>query len=163
MREEIDTPLLEEMLPVGTVLKDVWWESHKDRIRRPEQVFDPSFRDPLIHGSSGISFGRQIGAYPILVGVRYRIPLETRSDIMVTSHGSRSVSGVELGLDVNSVTQQQLEAIPGIGKKSAWAIVRTRAMLAGPESQASFSTVTEAFEESGLDVPELATTVLGSH
>jgi len=160
VREEIDSPLLEEMLPVGTVLKDVRWESHKDRIRRPEQVSDPSFRDPLIHGSSGITFGRQIGAYPILVGARYRIPLETRSDIMVTGHGSRSVSGVELGLDVNSASQQQLEAIPGIGKKSAWAIVSTRAKLVGSGPQGKFSTVDEAFEESGLDVPLLATTVL---
>ena len=27
VREEIDTPLLEEMFPVGTILKDIWWES----------------------------------------------------------------------------------------------------------------------------------------
>ena len=27
VREEFDGPLLKEMLPVGTILNDVWWES----------------------------------------------------------------------------------------------------------------------------------------
>ena len=157
VREEIDTPLLEEMFPVGTILKDIWWESHEDRIRRPNQVTDGAFRDPLIHGSSGISFGRQIGAYSILVGVRYRIPLESRSDVMVTGHGSRSLSGVELGLDVNHVTQQQLEAIPGIGKNSAWKIVSTRARL-----KREYYTFEQVFEDAGLEIPDVALGILSN-
>ena len=159
VRESVDRPLLEEMLPVGTVLRDVWWEAHNDRIRRPEQVIDPEHRDPNIHGSSGITFGRQIGAYPILVGVPYRIPLETGSDILVTDHGMRSITGVEVGLDVNSATQQQLGAIPGIGSKSSWRIVSSRAKAAR-SSNGPFGTVQEAFSESGMQMPELAEEVL---
>jgi len=160
VREEFDSPVLEEMLPVGTILRKVRWEAHNDRIRRPEQVIDPQYRDPEIHGSSGVTFGRQIGAYPILVGVRYRIPLETISDVLVTGHGQRSVTGVELGVDVNRATAQQLAAIPGIGKKSAWNIVSTRARLGSNGSSKPFSSVGEAFLQSGVRIPEFAEPIL---
>ena len=67
VREEIDKPLLEEMFPIGSELKGIWWEAHDDRIRRPEQVLDKMHRDSSILGRAGITFGRQIGAYPIEV------------------------------------------------------------------------------------------------
>ena len=159
VRENIDKPLLEEMFPLGSVLNDVWWETHDDRIRRPEQVLNPIHRDESIYGKSGITFGRQIGAYPILVGVPYHIPLETDSDILVTGHGMRSISGVELGLDINSVSQQQLEAIPGIGKKGAWRIISSRAK-ASRKSDSPFDTVEKAFIMSDLEMPLLAKKVL---
>jgi len=159
VRETIDRPLLKEMLPTGTILREVWWEAHNDRIRRPEQITDPEHRDPRIHGRSGVTFGRQIGAYPILIGVPYRIPLETRSDILVTDHGMRSITGVEVGLDINNATQQQLEAIPGIGSKSSWRIVSARAKAAR-SSNRPFQTVQEAFSESGMRMPEFAGEVL---
>ena len=78
VRSEIDTPMLKSVLPIGTILKDVWWESFGDRIRKPEHVMNPKYRDKSRHGSPGVTFGRQIGAYPILVGVQYQIPLETK-------------------------------------------------------------------------------------
>ena len=159
VREGIDRPLLEEMLPVGTVLKGVWWEAHDDRIRRPEQVLDPKHRDESIRGTAGITFGRQIGAYPILVGVPYKIPLESASDIVVTGHGMRSITGVEVGLDVNSVTQHQLEAIPGIGSKGAWRLVSARARAS---SKGGFYSQSEAFKAAGLDAPALAKAVLST-
>ncbi len=160
VRSQIDRPLLEEMLPKGAILRKVWWEAHNDRIRRPEQLIDPRHRDPSIHGSSGITFGRQIGAYPILVGVPYMIPLESESDILVTSHGSRSITGVELGIDVNQASWQQLEAIPGIGRKSAWNLVSKRASLARGGVSRPFTEVDEAFREAGIQMPEHAETVL---
>ena len=76
-----------------------------------------------------MTFGRQIGAYPLLVGVPYKIPLETSSDVMVTGHGNRSISGVQLGIDINLATRKQLEAIPGIGENSAWSIISKRAKM----------------------------------
>ena len=156
VREDIDRPLLEEMLPVGTALNGVWWEAHDDRIRRPEQVLDPKHRDESIRGAAGITFGRQIGAYPILVGVPYKIPLERASNIIVTGHGMRSITGVETGLDVNSVTQHQLEAIPGIGRKGAWRLVSARARAS---SKGVFDSPSEAFEAAGLLMPPLAQTI----
>jgi radical SAM superfamily enzyme with C-terminal helix-hairpin-helix motif len=159
VRENIDKPLLEEIFPIGTILKDIWWEAHDDRIRRPEQVLNPIHRDTSIHGKSGVTFGRQIGAYPILVGVPYKIPLETNSDILVTSHGMRSISGVELNLNINSVSQQQLEAIPGIGKKGAWRIISCRAK-ASRHSSVPFDSVAHAFNLANLELPALAEKVL---
>ena len=85
-----------------------------------------NFRTPEVHGKAGITFGRQIGAYPILVGVEYKIPLETQSSVMITGHGARSITGVEVGLDPLTVSEKQLEAMPGIGKKSAWSLVSSR-------------------------------------
>jgi radical SAM superfamily enzyme with C-terminal helix-hairpin-helix motif len=63
------------------------------------------------------------------VGVEYKIPLESQSNVMITGHGARSITGVEVGLDPLTVTEKQLEAIPGIGKKSAWNLVAERAKL----------------------------------
>jgi radical SAM superfamily enzyme with C-terminal helix-hairpin-helix motif len=159
VRERIDKPLLEEMFPTGLILNDIWWETHGDRIRIPEHVLNPIHRDPSIYGKSGITFGRQIGAYPILVGVPYQIPLENSSDILVTGHGMRSISGVEIGLNINSVSQQQLESIPGIGKKAAWRIISTRAK-ASRKSEVPFESVAHAFEIADLDMPLLAEKVL---
>ena len=76
---------------------------------------------------------------------------------MVTGHGSRSLSGVELGLDVNHVTQQQLEAIPGIGKNSAWKIVSTRARL-----KREYYTFEQVFEDAGLEIPDVALGILSN-
>lgn len=151
VRSEIDTPMLENLLPVGTVLKDVWWESFGNRIRKPEHLLDPKFREKSNHGSPGITFGRQIGAYPILIGVQYQIPLETKSDVMVTGHGPRSVSAVEVGLDPRKVTESQLTSIPGIGKKNAWALVSARARATS--RGAPLSTIHEMFEATGLSTP----------
>ena len=77
-------------------------------------------------GKSGVTFGRQIGAYPILIGAQYHIPLETQSDVIITGHGARSITGVEVNMDHDIVTQKQLEAIPGIGEKSAWKLISQR-------------------------------------
>ena len=149
VRNEIDSPLLEEMLPTGTILREIWWEAQDDRIRRPEQVLDPKYRNEDIRGKPGVTFGRQIGAYPILVGVPYRIPLETSSDIMVTGHGKRSITGVELGLDVNTATQHQLQSIPGISSKGAWRLVSARAR----EIKRKFSSTEQAFAVTQLELP----------
>jgi len=126
VREEFDGPLLKEMLPTGTILKDVWWESHDGRTRLPRHL-KPSARNPDIHGKAGITFGRQIGAYPILIGMNYLAPLESESNVVITGHGARSITGVELGLDIETVTEKQLAAIPGISAKGAWKLISARA------------------------------------
>ena len=160
VREEIDKPLLEEMFPIGSELKGIWWEAHDDRIRRPEQVLDKMHRDSSILGRAGITFGRQIGAYPILVGTPYQIPLETESDIIVTGHGMRSISGVETNLSINSASQSQLEAIPGIGSKAAWRIVSNRAKKSRKSSENPYSDVKTALQDAGVQSYGLALKVL---
>jgi len=153
VRDEIDAPLLQEIFPIGQVLKRVYWESHDNRIRLPSNLSE-EHRNSAIHGKAGVTFGRQIGAYPILIGASYQIPLESESDIVVTSHGKRSITGVELGLDINTVSQAQLQAIPGIGEKTAWKIVSNRAKILRKNRDAmAFGSLEDAFEG---EVPELA-------
>jgi radical SAM superfamily enzyme with C-terminal helix-hairpin-helix motif len=160
IREEIDKPLLKEMFPIGTELKGIWWEAHDDRIRRPEQILDKTHRDASIYGRAGITFGRQIGAYPILVGTPYQVPLETESNIIVTGHGMRSLSGVETNLSINTASQSQLEAIPGIGSKAAWRIVSNRAKALQKFPENPFSDVKTALQDAGVQSYGLALKVL---
>ena len=139
--------LLEELFPLGQVIHDVHWESHDGRTRLPIHETE-LHRTPKIHGKAGITFGRQIGAYPILVGVEYKIPLETQSSVMITGHGARSITGVELGLDPLRVSEKQLEAIPGIGKNSAWNLVAARAKaLSKQKTSHPFETPQSWFEQ----------------
>ena len=156
-RDQIDSPLLTELFPLGQLLKDVTWEAHDGRIRLPAHL-NESHRDPAIHGKGGITFGRQIGAYPILIGVPYLIPLETQGDILVTGHGARSITGIEANLDMNTVNQKQLVAIPGIGEKSAWNLISTRVKEARNERR--FSSLEAWFEAAGVELPALANQIL---
>ena len=156
-RDHVDTPLLKELFPLGQLLTNVTWESHDGRIRLPAHL-DESHRDPAIHGKAGITFGRQIGAYPILIGVPYHIPLETQGDILVTGHGARSITGVEIDLDMNIVNQKQLAAIPGIGEKSAWNLISTRVKEARNERR--FSSLQTWFDAAGVQLPEIAHKIL---
>ena len=60
---------------------------------------------------------------------------------MITGHGARSITGVEIGLDINTASEKQLEAIPGIGKKAAWNIVSARAKLKRNEERPSIDSI----------------------
>ncbi|MGB0475297.1 MAG: radical SAM protein [Candidatus Poseidoniaceae archaeon] len=140
VRDTIDSPLLQELFPLGHVLKDVHWETHDGRTRLPVHLTDEHVGEH-VHGRAGLTFGRQIGAYPILIGVPYHIPLETSSDIMITGHGARSITGVEIGLSIDTASEKQLEAIPGIGKKAAWNLVSARAKLKRKEEQPTIESI----------------------
>jgi radical SAM superfamily enzyme with C-terminal helix-hairpin-helix motif len=104
VREEIDNPMLKRVAPVGTVLPDVTLEYHQD----------------------GKTFGRQLGTYPLLVGVPGERELGRTLDVAIVGHGYRSVTGVPHPLDVNSASMDELSAIPGIGQSSAGDIVVNR-------------------------------------
>ena len=157
VRETIDTPLLKELFPLGQVLNDVHWETHDGRTRLAVHLSD-EHTGSHVHGRAGLTFGRQIGAYPILIGVPYHIPLESSSNIMVTGHGARSITGVEIGMDINSLTEKQFEAIPGIGKKAAWNLVSARARLNRKEDH---PTVDAIFEAAKIKIEPHMRTVLG--
>ena len=151
VRDEFDGPLLEEMLPTGTILNDVWWESHEGRTRLPRHL-EPEARSPDVHGKAGITFGRQIGAYPILVGMNYLAPLETYSNIMVTGHGARSITGIEIGLDWRTATEKQLAAIPGISAKGAWNLIGARVKAISKKKE--FDEIEEWFKAAGVQIPQ---------
>ena len=151
VRDEFDGPLLEEMLPTGTILNDVWWEAHEGRTRLPRHL-EPEARSSDVHGKAGITFGRQIGAYPILVGMNYMAPLETYSNIMVTGHGARSITGIEVGLDWRTATEKQLAAIPGISAKGAWNLIGARVKAISKKKE--FDEIEDWFKAAGVQIPQ---------
>ncbi|MFB6103467.1 MAG: radical SAM protein [Halobacteriaceae archaeon] len=97
VREEVDTPMLQRLAPPGTVLPDVHLEYQED----------------------DRTFGRQLGTYPLLVGLPGHYPVGETIDVAVVDHGYRSVTGVPYPLDVNAASLQELTAVPGIGDGTA--------------------------------------------
>jgi len=104
VRAEIDLPNLQAMLPYAAPMRRVWTELH----------------------DGNTTFGRQIGSYPLLVGIPAKLELGTFLDVRVVGYGMRSVTGVPDPLDINSCPMSLLSAVPGIGKKRAARIVRAR-------------------------------------
>lgn len=155
VRDTIDAPLLKELFPTGQVLHGVHWEAHDGRTRLPVHLTD-AHTSPELHGRAGVTFGRQLGAYPILIGASYKIPLETVSSVVVTGHGARSITGVEVGMDPWTATEKQLAAIPGLGAKSAWSLVSARAKAARKHREAPpFESVSAWFNAAQLSAPPL--------
>jgi len=151
VRNTIDGPLLEELFPLGVRLCKVHWETHDGRTRLAAHQTESHLGESC-RGNAGITFGRQIGAYPILIGVEYHIPLETQSDIIVTGHGARSITGVEINLDHNRVSQKQLEAIPGIGEKTAWKLITQRAKKIRKSGDSNaYESPMQLFEAANID------------
>jgi radical SAM superfamily enzyme with C-terminal helix-hairpin-helix motif len=60
------------------------------------------------------------------VDVPYPVDIGRKIDVAAIRTGFRSVAGVMYPTDANSATLSMLEAIPGIGRKRAMAIVRNR-------------------------------------
>lgn len=104
IRHEIDFPMLRRLVPVGTILKDVRAE-----------VYD-----------GGLTYGRQIGSYPLIVGIPKEVELNRFYDVLVVGHGFRSITGIPLPVDVNRESSKVLSYLPGIGKKRVIRILSTR-------------------------------------
>ncbi len=115
VRTGIDHEMLQRVVPEGTILRDVFLELQDGHV----------------------AYGRQIGTYPILVGLPYDAPLNRFVDVRVTSHGQRSLTAVEYPLDVNRAPLAALSALPGIGAKRAARIVRARPFDSLPAFAAS--------------------------
>ena len=80
-------------------------------------------------------------------------PLETYSNIMVTGHGARSITGVETGLDWRKVSEKQLAAIPGISAKGAWNLISTRAKAVSKNR--TIENIDDWFNSAGIQIPEI--------
>ncbi len=107
VRNEIDPLMLGKVAPAGVLLRDVFTEVKIGKIM----------------------FGRQIGTYPILIGIPQNLMPGTFLDVKVTSHGSRSLTAVEYPLDINNCQLSTLEALPGVGKKRAIRIFMARPIM----------------------------------
>jgi len=71
IRQKIDCEMLKRLVPADTVLKEVRME-----------IYD-----------GNTTFGRQIGTYPLIVGVKERLELKKFYDVKVVGHMLRSVVG----------------------------------------------------------------------
>jgi radical SAM superfamily enzyme with C-terminal helix-hairpin-helix motif len=103
VRESFDLPMLKKVFPSGTVLERV-----------------------IIEVSGDLSFGRQMGSYPILVGIPLLLPVKTVHDAVVVDHGMRSLTALPVPVKVNRLPPASLSWIPGVGKKRAGQILRER-------------------------------------
>lgn len=70
IREEIDSPMLNRLVPKGTVLKEVYTEIH----------------------DGNTTFARQFGSYPLIIGIKQRLELGKFINVRVINHMLRSIT-----------------------------------------------------------------------
>ncbi len=104
VRENIDPVMLGRVAPPGTVMRNLFTEVRIGKL----------------------TFSRQIGTYPLLVGIPQDVGLGRFLDARVTALGSRSLTAVEYPLDINECPLSALEALPGIGRKRALRLFNAR-------------------------------------
>ena len=71
IREEIDRPMLKKVVPLNTVLKEVKIECYENNL----------------------SFGRQLGSYPLLIGIKEKLEINKFYDVKIIDYGYRSITG----------------------------------------------------------------------
>lgn len=71
IRQHIDNPMLERILPKGTIIKDVWTEMYDGKT----------------------TFCRQMGTYPLVIGIKGRLPLKQEISVKVAGYMLRSIIG----------------------------------------------------------------------
>lgn len=69
IRQEIDFPMLQRLLPKGTILHDVWTEMYDGKT----------------------TFCRQMNTYPLVIGVKGRLPLKRKISVRVVDYMLRSI------------------------------------------------------------------------
>jgi radical SAM superfamily enzyme with C-terminal helix-hairpin-helix motif len=103
VRNRIDLPMLQRVFPPGTVLRDV-----------------------RVEVSADLSFGRQPGSYPILVGIPLRLPERTVTDAVVVDWGMRSVTALPVPVRINELSASAVRWLPGVGKKKVASVIAKR-------------------------------------
>ena len=71
IRQKIDWPMLQKILPKGTILRDVYTEMY----------------------DGNTTFCRQYGTYPLVIGIKGRLPLKQKISVRVKGHMLRSIVG----------------------------------------------------------------------
>jgi len=115
VRNEIEQPLLKKILPTGSVLKNIFTEKYDGKL----------------------TFGRQLGSYPLLVGIPGIFDLHKFFNVKIVDYGYRSITAVPYPLNINNAPRETIEAIPGIGKKRAIRILANRPFKSKDELEKS--------------------------
>jgi radical SAM superfamily enzyme with C-terminal helix-hairpin-helix motif len=95
--------MLQRVYPIGTLLHDV-----------------------RIEVSGNLSFGRQMGSYPILVGIPVRLTERSTIDAVVVDWGMRSVTALPVPIEINLLPATAIKWLPGVGKKKVAALMVKR-------------------------------------
>lgn len=104
IRDDIDRFMLKKIYPAGTVLKN----------------------NLVLDRRDSYSFAKQIASYSITVKIPGDLELKSFQDILVTGQRERSLAGVPIPFNINSVNRKALEAIPGINRDRASQIIVKR-------------------------------------
>jgi radical SAM superfamily enzyme with C-terminal helix-hairpin-helix motif len=104
VKENIERPMLKKILPQATIVKNVYTEKHDGKL----------------------TFARQLGSYPLLIGIPGVYNLKQFMDVKIVDYGYRSITAIPHPIDINIVQRETIEAIPGIGKKRAIRILANR-------------------------------------
>ena len=119
VRTKIEKPMLEKILPKGTIIRDVYTEKTQGKLM----------------------FCRQIGSYPLLIGVPGINEKNKFIDVKIVDHGFRSITGIPYPLDVNTASRETLESIPGVGKKRTNRILANRPFVSKEELKKSLDDI----------------------
>jgi radical SAM superfamily enzyme with C-terminal helix-hairpin-helix motif len=103
VRQNFDLPMLRQVYPIGTVLRDI-----------------------RIEVSGPLSFGRQLGSYPILVGIPVCLEKQSVIDAVIVDWGMRSVTALPVPVEINSLPSTAIKWLPGVGKKKVAAVIARR-------------------------------------
>ena len=103
IRNEIDLPMLRRVIPAGIILKDIRTE-----------IYDK------------ITFARQLGTYPLLVGIPLKLDPGCSFDILVTDHGHRSITGIPVPVDINHLPIKLLNMLPEMDNKQVAQVMQGR-------------------------------------
>jgi radical SAM superfamily enzyme with C-terminal helix-hairpin-helix motif len=103
VRRDFDHPMIARIFPLGTILRRV-----------------------IVELPGRVSFGRQMGSYPVLVGIPLPLPVLAMVDTIVVDWGMRSITALPYPIEVNRLPFQALAWLPGIGKKRAGKIAAAR-------------------------------------
>ncbi|ACB85536.1 radical SAM protein [Natranaerobius thermophilus] len=113
VNQEINFPMLKKVFPKKSILKNVRTEKREGYV----------------------TYGRQLGSYPILVGIPGEHPLDKFVDVKVIDHGYRSITGLKYPFNINKAQKEELRALPGIGKKRATHLFLNKPIENGNELQ----------------------------
>jgi radical SAM superfamily enzyme with C-terminal helix-hairpin-helix motif len=83
-------------------------------------------KEVRVEVSGDLSFGRQMGSYPILVGIPVRLPERTVTDVVVVDWGMRSITALPAPLEINTLPASAMKWLPGVGKKKVASVIAKR-------------------------------------
>lgn len=96
--------MLRKVVPAGTIMRNVLLEVN----------------------DGNTTFGRQMGSYPLLIGLPAKLETGHYMDVTVIDHGFRSITAIPYPVDINNAELGLLQRLPGVSKVMAAKIFRER-------------------------------------